>query len=35
VAGTVTLDDNRNAVKSAVVLKVGDGKTQYVTTINP
>jgi branched-chain amino acid transport system substrate-binding protein len=35
VAGTITLDDNRNAVKSAVVLKVGDGKTEYVTTINP
>ncbi|MFY2563559.1 ABC transporter substrate-binding protein [Corallococcus terminator] len=35
VAGTVTLDDKRNAVKSAVVLKVGDGKTQYVTTISP
>jgi branched-chain amino acid transport system substrate-binding protein len=35
VAGTITLDDKRNAVKSAVVLKVGDGKTQYVTTINP
>ncbi|WP_002633338.1 ABC transporter substrate-binding protein [Myxococcus hansupus] len=35
VAGTVSLDANRNAVKSAVVLKVEDGKTQYVTTINP
>ncbi|AEI64533.1 putative branched chain amino acid ABC transporter periplasmic amino acid-binding protein [Corallococcus macrosporus] len=35
VAGTVTLDAQRNAVKSAVVLKVEDGKTQYVTTINP
>jgi branched-chain amino acid transport system substrate-binding protein len=35
VAGTITLDDKRNAVKSAVVLKVGDGKTQYVTTVNP
>ncbi|WP_342376652.1 ABC transporter substrate-binding protein [Myxococcus stipitatus] len=35
VAGTVTLDEKRNAVKSAVVLKVGDGKTQYVTTISP
>ncbi|WP_164017418.1 ABC transporter substrate-binding protein [Pyxidicoccus trucidator] len=35
VAGTITLDNKRNAVKSAVVLKVGDGKTQYVTTINP
>ncbi len=35
VAGTVTLDANRNAVKSAVVLKVEDGKTQYVTTVTP
>jgi branched-chain amino acid transport system substrate-binding protein len=35
VAGTVSLDKNRNAVKSAVILKVGDGKTEFVTTINP
>jgi branched-chain amino acid transport system substrate-binding protein len=35
VAGNVTLDENRNAVKSAVVLKVGDGKAEYVTTIKP
>ncbi len=35
VAGTVSLDENRNAVKSAVILKVGDGKTEFVTTINP
>jgi branched-chain amino acid transport system substrate-binding protein len=35
VAGNITLDDKRNAVKSAVVLKVGDGKTEYVTTVNP
>ncbi|HZI12228.1 MAG TPA: ABC transporter substrate-binding protein [Myxococcus sp.] len=35
VAGTISLDEKRNAVKSAVVLKVADGKTQYVTTINP
>ncbi|MFL5357008.1 ABC transporter substrate-binding protein [Archangium sp.] len=35
VAGTISLDKNRNAVKSAVVLKIGDGKTQFVTTINP
>jgi branched-chain amino acid transport system substrate-binding protein len=35
VAGTITLDKDRNAVKSAVVLKIGDGKTQFVTTINP
>ncbi|HEX8441690.1 ABC transporter substrate-binding protein [Archangium sp.] len=35
VAGNVSLDKNRNAVKSAVILKVGDGKTEFVTTINP
>jgi branched-chain amino acid transport system substrate-binding protein len=35
VAGTVTLDARRNAVKSAVVLKVEDGKAKYVTTISP
>ncbi|MFB1480218.1 ABC transporter substrate-binding protein [Corallococcus sp. RDP092CA] len=35
VAGNITLDDKRNAVKSAVVLKVEDGKSTYVTTISP
>ncbi|HEX8536333.1 MAG TPA: ABC transporter substrate-binding protein, partial [Cystobacter sp.] len=35
VAGTITLDENRNAVKSAVILKVGDGKADFVTTVNP
>ncbi|QRK09938.1 ABC transporter substrate-binding protein [Archangium violaceum] len=35
VAGTISLDKNRNAVKSAAILKVGDGKAQFVTTINP
>lgn len=35
IAGTITLDEKRNAVKPAVVLKVGDGKTEYVTTVNP
>jgi branched-chain amino acid transport system substrate-binding protein len=35
IAGTVTLDEKRNAVKPAVVLKVGDGTTEYVTTVNP
>jgi branched-chain amino acid transport system substrate-binding protein len=34
-AGTVNLDDNRNAVKPAAVLKVGAGKLEYVTTIAP
>jgi branched-chain amino acid transport system substrate-binding protein len=35
VAGNITLDEKRNAVKSAVVLKVQDGKSTYVTTISP
>ncbi len=36
VAGVITLDDRRNAVKPAVVLKVGKDKNyEYVTTINP
>ncbi len=35
IAGNITLDENRNAVKPAVILKVGDGKTEYVTTVNP
>jgi branched-chain amino acid transport system substrate-binding protein len=35
VAGAITLDENRNAVKPAVVLKVGAGKTEFVTTVAP
>jgi branched-chain amino acid transport system substrate-binding protein len=35
VTGTITLDENRNAVKPAVVLKIADGKLQYLETINP
>jgi branched-chain amino acid transport system substrate-binding protein len=35
IAGTITLDEKRNAVKPAVVLKVGDGKSEYMTTVNP
>ena len=35
VAGNITLDDKRNAVKSAVVLQVKDGKAIYVATVNP
>jgi branched-chain amino acid transport system substrate-binding protein len=36
VAGTVTLDDKRNAVKPAVVLKIGPNKkVEYVTTVAP
>jgi branched-chain amino acid transport system substrate-binding protein len=35
VAGNITLDKNRNAVKSAAILKIANGKTEFVTTINP
>ena len=35
VTGVTTLDENRNAVKPAVVLQVNDGKLAYVETINP
>jgi branched-chain amino acid transport system substrate-binding protein len=35
VAGTITLDEHRNPVKPAVVLKVEGGKFKYVSTISP
>ncbi|MBK8014803.1 MAG: ABC transporter substrate-binding protein [Deltaproteobacteria bacterium] len=35
VAGRISLNDKRNAVKPAVVLKVGNGTLEYVTTIQP
>lgn len=35
VTGTITLDKNRNPVKSAVVLKVEHGKPTYKATIQP
>ncbi|HEU5074914.1 MAG TPA: ABC transporter substrate-binding protein [Polyangiaceae bacterium] len=35
VAGKITLDENRNAIKPAAVLKVTGGKAQYMTTIAP
>jgi len=35
VTGVITIDQNRNAQKSAVVLKYEDGKFKYVETINP
>jgi branched-chain amino acid transport system substrate-binding protein len=35
VTGTITLDENRNAVKPAVVLQITDGRLQYLETINP
>jgi len=35
VTGKISLDADRNAVKSAVVLKVSGGKAVFVTTVNP
>jgi len=35
IAGTITLDEKRNPVKPAVVLKVSEGKASYVATVNP
>ena len=35
VTGKITLDQNRNAVKPAVVLRVQNGKLVYVETIKP
>ncbi len=35
VTGKITIDANRNPVKSAVVLQVKDGKLVYVETVNP
>ena len=35
VAGTISLDKDRNAVKSAAILKVANGTTEFVTTVNP
>jgi branched-chain amino acid transport system substrate-binding protein len=35
VAGTISLDDKRNATKPAVVLEVTGGKLKYVATVSP
>ena len=35
VTGVTTIDENRNAVKPAVVLQIDGGKLTYVETINP
>ena len=35
VAGTISMNEKRDAVKPAVVLKVEDGKFKYVTTVKP
>jgi branched-chain amino acid transport system substrate-binding protein len=35
ITGVITLDQNRNASKSAVVIEVKDGKKQFSATIHP
>lgn len=35
VTGKISIDGDRNAVKSAVILEMKDGKPKYVTTIQP
>jgi branched-chain amino acid transport system substrate-binding protein len=35
VTGKISIDKDRNAVKSAVVLKTVDGQYKYLTTVNP
>jgi len=35
VTGTITIDSERNAVKSAVIVVMKDGSPHYVTTITP
>jgi len=35
VTGSITIDKDRNAVKPAVILRVQDGKFQYVETVAP
>jgi branched-chain amino acid transport system substrate-binding protein len=35
IAGPITLDENRNAIKPAVILKVNNGKLDFVERVNP
>jgi branched-chain amino acid transport system substrate-binding protein len=35
VTGTITLDANRNATKSAVILQIQEGKFRFVETVAP
>ena len=34
-SGSITIDENRNAKKAIVILKIEGGKFRYVTRINP
>ncbi len=33
--GKISFDENRNPIKSAVILQIKDGQQQYLTTVNP
>jgi len=35
VSGAIRFDEKRNPIKSAVILKISQGKQEYVATINP
>ena len=35
VAGNITINEKRDAVKSAVILKIDGGKFKFVETVNP
>ena len=35
VTGTITINENRDATKSAVILKIEDGKFKYLETVEP
>ncbi|MBI3933671.1 MAG: ABC transporter substrate-binding protein, partial [Acidobacteria bacterium] len=35
ITGTITIDENRNAVKPAVILRVQDGKLVFVESVSP
>jgi len=35
VTGTITIDEDRNATKSAVILELRDGEQTFVDTVQP
>jgi branched-chain amino acid transport system substrate-binding protein len=35
VTGNISIDADRNAVKSAVILKIKDGRAVYLETVKP
>jgi branched-chain amino acid transport system substrate-binding protein len=35
VTGKITINENRDATKSAVILQVKDGKYEYLETVEP